>query len=89
MSSAVHAQDRMDHESVTASRMDYAREPGKRIVKGTLRTQAAAPARLRDCSSKGPDFLFPYTDRCGRDTSLKDSANWGRFSLRPRCAQHD
>jgi uncharacterized membrane protein YeaQ/YmgE (transglycosylase-associated protein family) len=71
MSPAAYAQDRMDHESVTAFRMGYARESRKRIVKGTLRTQAAASAELRGCSSKGPDFLFPHTDRCGHDTEAE------------------
>jgi len=42
--------------------------------------QGNCTAKLRGCSSKGPDFLFPSPTGAGTTPRLKDSGNLGSFS---------
>jgi hypothetical protein len=70
MSSAAYAQDRMDRESVTASRMDYARESRKRIVKASSGPWQQHP-RNHAVAARARIFFSPYTDRCGHDTEAE------------------
>lgn len=58
----------------------FAQEPGKRIVKVKLRTQANVPAQFSDHISKGPDF-FSHTRTRACETPQNGVANSSLIAL--------
>jgi hypothetical protein len=64
------------------------REGQKRVHLEHAPDPGSCTAKLRGCSSKGPDFLFLYTNRCGHDTDAEGQRKPGDF-VSGRDLQHD